>query len=301
MIEPNQPDLEDATMNTYRFTLLLCCALLVPAAGAIELEHQASRDLVDFVTRAAELVAKSGARACEAFKQEGGEWLEGERYVFVLDRQGNAICHPNPSLEGRNLTEVRDPDGKPIMRLILRQLSRGASDGWVHYLWPRPGTSVLTWKSTYVREATTPDGAARVVASGAYGLEVEKAFVVDRVLEAAELVESDGREAFEVLRDKAGGFLFFDTYVFVMGMDGVQLVNPAFPDLEGKSSLDIVDENGVRPARAMIELLADNDEGWVSYLWPRPGDEKPSRKEAFVKKVTVDGTPLVVGAGIYRD
>ena len=289
-------------MNRFRpMSFLACAALLVLPAAAVELEHQASRDLVDFVTRAAGLVEKSGARACEAFKQEGGEWLEGERYVFVLDMQGNAICHPNPSLEGRNLTEVRDPDGKPIMKLILRQLSRGAGDGWVHYLWPRPGETVLGWKSTYVREAVAPDGTAMVVASGAYGLEVEKAFVVDRVAEAAELLESEGRKALEVLRDKAGGFLFFDTYVFVMGMDGVQLVNPAFPDLEGKSSLEIVDDDGVRPARAMIDLLSTEEEGWVSYRWPRPGDERPTRKEAFVRKVSVDGQAMVVGAGVYRD
>ncbi len=289
-------------MNRLRvISLLACCALLAPAAGAAELEHQASRDLVDFVTRAAELVGKSGVHACDAFKQKGSEWLAGERYVFVLDMKGNAICHPNPSLEGRNLTEVRDPDGKPIMKLILRQLERGASDGWVHYLWPRPGKSMLTWKSTYVREATTPEGVAMVIGSGAYNLEVEKAFVIDRVDEAASLLESQGPAAFEVLRDKAGGFLFFDTYVFVMGMDGVQLVNPAFPDLEGKSSLDIVDTDGVRPAREMIDLLGRQDEGWVHYLWPRPGDEKPSRKEAYVRKVSVDGEPMVVGAGIYRD
>ena len=289
-------------MNGFRLTsLLTCVALLALPAGALDLEHQASRDLVDFVTRAAERVAESGAGACEAFKRDGGEWREGERYVFVLDMQGNAICHPSPSLEGRNLSEVRDPDGKPIMKLILRQLERGASDGWVHYLWPRPGTSVLTWKSTYVREATAPDGTAMVVAGGAYNLEVEKAFVVDRVAEAAELLESEGRSAFGVLRDKSGGFRFLDTYVFVMGMDGVQHVNPAFPDLEGQSSLDIVDDDGVRPARAMIDLLADRGEGWVSYLWPRPGDKKPTRKQAFVRKVTVDGEAMVVGAGVYRE
>ncbi len=274
-----------------------------PAGGPTghgELEHQATRDLVDFVTRAASRVSGEGAAACEAFKQPGGEWQAGERYVFVLDMKGQAICHPNQSLEGRDLSELRDPDGKPIMQLILRQLERGASDGWVHYLWPRPGKTVLTWKSTYVREAITPDGSAMVVGAGAYGLKMEKAFIVDRVTEAAELIEAQGKAAFDLLRDKAGGFRFYDAYVFVMSTEGTMLVNPPSPDLEGTSVLEVEDENGVRPGEEMLEVLAETDEGWVSYLWPRPGDKRASPKEAFVKKVKAGGEELVVGAGVYH-
>ncbi len=263
------------------------------------LEYQATRDLVDLVTRAGALVGEQGAAACDAFKQKGGEWLTEERYVFVLDMAGLAICHPNSSLEGRNLSDLRDPDGKPIMQLILRQLERGASEGWVHYLWPRPGKTILTWKSTYVREASAPDGTAMVVGAGAYGLKLEKAFVVDRVIEAAELIEEQGETAFDQLRDKAGGFRFYDAYVFVMSSDGVMLVNPASPELEGTSVLEVEDESGVRPGQEMLKVLARTDEGWVSYLWPRPGDKRASRKEAFVRKVRAGGRELVVGAGIY--
>ncbi len=281
------------------FPTLAALALFLPQASAFELEHQESRDLVDLVTRAANLVTEKGAAACEAFNAEGGEWRRGEIYVFVLDMKGTAICHPNRSLQGRDLSEVRDPDGKPIMKLMLRQIERGASDGWVHYLWPRPGKPVLTWKSTYVREAASPDGTAMVVGAGAYNLEMERAFVVDRVTEAAELIEADGKKAFDVLRDKAGGFVFLDAYVFVMAMDGTELVNAGFPDMEGGNILEYVDTDGVRPARVMIDLLARQDEGWVKYLWPKPGDKKPSRKEAYVRKVKLGDQHVVVGAGVY--
>ncbi len=289
--------------HLYRVLSVVVIALLAVGAGGAELEHQASRDLVAFVAGAADLVSKKGAVvACEAFSEQGGEWLAGERYVFVLDMAGTAICHPSqPILQGRNLSEVRDPDGKPIMKLILRQLERGGEDGWVHYLWPRPGESVLGWKSTYVRRASGPDGTAMIVASGAYNLTLEKAFAVDRVEEAAELIERDGRAAFDVLRDKAGGFLFYDAYVFVMSTKGVMLVNPPQTELEGTETLEIADPQGVRPGQLMLELLSTESEGWVSYHWPRPGDLKPTRKETFVKKVTMGDEEMVVGAGIYLD
>lgn len=292
-----------------RAILAVVCLLAVPgfpargqAAGdAAELEHQSTRDLVDLVKRAAEAVARQGAAACPAFKEKGGEWLADQRYVFVLDMKGKAICHPNPSLEGRDLSDLRDPDGKPVMKLILEQLERGATDGWVHYLWPRPGKTVLTWKSTYVREATTPDGTAMVVAGGAHGLTLEKAFIVERVQAAAELISAEGQAAFDTLRDKAGGFRFYDAYVFVMSKAGVMLVNPPSPDLEGTSVLEVEDENGVRPGQEMLRLLSQTDSGWVTYLWPRPGDRRASRKQAFVTRVEAGGEELVVGAGIYLD
>ncbi len=287
------------TMKHFRYLTFALLALVILPASAMELEHQASRDLVDFVTRAADLIGKQGAAACEQFKQEGGEWLDGERYVFVLDLAGKAVCHPDPSLEGRNLNELRDPDGKPIVKLMLRQLERRAGEGWVHYLWPRPGNTVLSWKSTYVRAADAPDGAEMVVGAGAHNMKMEKAFVVDRVAEAVELIEGDGKAAFEVLRDKAAGFLFYDAYVFVMSTDGLMLVNPPSPELEGTSVLEVEDENGVRPGQEMLAVLKQKDEGWVSYMWPRPGDDRASRKEAFVRMVKASGEVFIVGAGVY--
>ncbi len=281
--------------------------LALPAAGSPaggqtehgELEHEATRDLVAFVSRAAELVGQQGIGACDAFKQKGGEWLGDERYVFMLDMAGLGLCHPNASLEGRDLSDLRDPDGRLIMKLILRQLERGAGDGWVHYLWPRPGKTMLTWKTTYVREAAAPDGTAMVVAAGAYNLKMEKAFVVDRVTEAAELIESRGEAAFDVLRDKASGFRFYDAYVFVMSSEGKMLVNPGSPELEGTSVLEVADENGVRPGVEMLKVVTAQEEGWVSYRWPRPGDRRATPKQTFVTRVKVGSDQLVVGAGVY--
>ncbi len=269
----------------------------------VELEHAESRRLVDFVTRAAALFAERGPEACAEFKRRDGEWRRGDAYVFVIDTEGEAVCHPaKPDLEGRNLLEIRDPDGKPVVQLFLRQLVRGSGAGWVHYLWPRPGETVLGWKSTFVRRASVA-GNDYIVGSGAYDLEMERAFVVDRVEEAVEILAADGRSAFDVLRDKAGGFLFLDAYVFVMDAGGVMRVNPAFPEMEGQPALDIEDQEGVSPGREMLKLLENRDQGWVSYYWPRPAGSrgKAAKKETFVKKVTVGDDLLVVGAGVYLD
>ncbi len=290
-------------MRSRTFAAFLGLAALAAGLSAVEFEHAESRRLVDLVTRAAAFLAERGSAACDAFKRQGGEWRRGDAYVFVIDTAGEAVCHPaKPDLEGRNILEIRDPDGKPVVQLFLRQLARGSGEGWVHYLWPRPGGTVLGWKSTYVRRASAA-GVDYIVGSGAYDLEMERAFVVDRVEEAVELLAAEGRAAFDVLRDKAGGFLFLDAYVFVMDAGGVMRVNPAFPEMEGQPALDIEDQEGTSPGREMLQLLETRDQGWVSYYWPRPDGSraKAAKKEAFVKKVTVGDDLLVVGAGVYLD
>ncbi len=290
-------------MRSRTFAAFLGLLTLAAGLSAVELEHAESRRLVDSVTRAAELFGQRGPEACAEFKREGGEWRRGDAYIFVIDMEGQTVCHPaKPDLEGRNILEIRDPDGKPVVRLFLRQLAGGSEEGWVHYLWPRPGETVLGWKSTYVRR-TSAAGSDYIVGSGVYDLEMEKAFVVDRVGEAVELLAAEGRSAFDVLRDKAGGFLFLDAYVFVMDAGGVMLVNPAFPEMEGQPALDIEDQEGTSPGREMLKLLESREEGWVSYYWPRPDGTraKAAQKEAFVKKVRLGEDVLVVGAGVYLD
>jgi hypothetical protein len=48
-----------------------------------------------------------------------------------------------------------------------------------------------------------------------------------------------GSRAFEELWNKKGSFYFMDTYVFVDTPEGVELVNPAQPYLEGKNIAEL--------------------------------------------------------------
>ena len=279
---------------------------LAPAAFAegYPPEHAETRALISLVDAAAALVAEKGPEgACTAFHEQGSRWLHDETYVFILDLEGLALCHPGrPSLEGKGQIDLRDPHGRPIVRNFIRDL--GQSDtGWEHYLWPRPGGgNNFFWKTSYVRRAVGPDGVASIVGSGGYQMPMERIYVVDQVDDAAALLERDGEAAFEALRDKAGGFRFYDSYVFVMATSGVHLVNAGFPEHEGKNLLDLADENGKVIGREMLAVLANADSGWVDYMWPRPGDDPASRKSSYVRKATLpDGRTVIVGAGLYLD
>lgn len=286
--------------------LALALAAALPAAAADHPpEHAETRQLMALVSDAAALIAEQGTEAaCKQFHQEGSRWFQGDVYVFVNDLEGRSLCHPaKPSLEGKGLLDLRDPHGKPIVESFNREVADDG-EGWVHYLWPPPGGGMnFFWKTSYVRRAATPDGGEVVVGSGLYRMPMERMFVVEQVDDAAELILEKGEEAFAELRDKASGFRFYDSYVFVMdAASGVHLVNAGFPEREGTVMIDYADENGKLVGREMLALLETADAGWVDYVWPRPGERRARQKSAYVRKVALpDGRMLVVGAGIYVD
>ncbi len=278
--------------------------LVAGPAGAHEPEFEQTRQLIALVEGAADLIAEKGvAAACDAFRREGTPWLDGDTYVFVLDLDGKAICHPvKPSLEGKSLLELRDPHGKPIVQSFLRELEGGKPDGWVHYLWPRPDSALnFFWKTAYIRRATSPEGPEYVVGSGLYQMKMERFFVVEQVNDAADLIARHGEEAFATLRDKGSGFRFYDAYIFVLDRAGNVLVNVGFPEREGRNDLELADPTGKKIIREMLALLERQESGWVDYLWPRPGDTATARKSSFVRRLDLDGRMLMVGAGVYFD
>jgi len=266
-------------------------------------EHKETKELIALVEDAGNLIAERGVHdACAHFHQEESRWLDAEHYVFIIDLEGKAICHPTrPQLEGRTVMELRDPNGKPIIRNFLREIEGGDEDGWVHYQWPRPAGGTFYWKTSYVRRVEAPDGETYVVGSGLYQMRMERFFVVEQVDDAADLIETLGELAFDTLRDEARGYRFYDAYVFVMDAEGVQHVNAGFPENEGQNLLDLRDPDGKVIGREILALLENHDSGWIDYLWPRPGDTRPVRKSAYVRKANVDGRMMVVGAGMYPD
>lgn len=282
--------------------LLFAAAPLAGPARANDypLEHRETLDLVQLVKDAGELVSQGTEAACAAFHERGSRWFHDDVYVFVIDLEGRAVCHPaQTALEGRILREMRDPDGKPVVRNFLDLLADGREAGWVHYLWPRPGWTSMEWKSTYVRRVQDAEGHTLIVGSGLYQIPMERRFVVDKVNEAAALIARDGHDAFAQLRDPASGFRFLDTYVFVLNREGVELVNAGFPELEGQNLLDLRDARGTPIVRQMLELVKDKEAAWFEYLWPRPGDARPAEKSSYLRRVFVGDEMLVVGAGVY--
>lgn len=266
-------------------------------------EYPESRTVVRVVEAAADLVRQKGESAFIEFEQKDSRWREGEAYVFVLDPEGNMLVHPDAALKGKNQSDLQDINGKPIIRGLIEAATAlpDRPEGWYHYQWPVPGGLLPRWKSSYVRKVEAPSGRTYVVGSGVYNDRMERAFVVDAVVRAVGEIERCGRAAFASVCDPTGPYLAKDAYIWVNDLDGVELVNPAFRSLEGRSLLDMQDANGKYVYRDMIRLIQTHGDGWVDYVWPKPGESVPSQKSAYVHGAKLGNQLVLVGCGIYLD
>ncbi|MEA3332366.1 MAG: cache domain-containing protein [Pseudomonadota bacterium] len=118
---------------------------------------------------------------------------------------------------------------------------------------------------------------------------------------AAAMVTAQGADTtFKAINDKSGPFVWKNSYVFSLNSENGQiLAHPMKPGLVGKNLMALKDVNGTM---IFVELLkaaqSASGEGWVNYIWPKPGEKKPSKKVTYVYKVP--GKNIAFGAGVYE-
>ena len=122
------------------------------------------------------------------------------------------------------------------------------------------------------------------------------------VTKAAALIEKDGQTtAFSEFKKKDSEWLHGDTYLYAYDLKGNVLLNAAFPQREGTNIAGQKDAKGKPFQDEILRIAATGGSGWVSYMFPKPGRTEPSEKWAYVKKVTIDGTPGLVASGFYPE
>jgi methyl-accepting chemotaxis protein len=86
-------------------------------------------------------------------------------YLWINDMQPKMIMHPTqPQLDGTDLTEYKDPNGKRLFVECVR-VCKEKGGGTVDYVWQKPGAARLVPKISYV-EVYEPWG--WIVGTGAY-------------------------------------------------------------------------------------------------------------------------------------
>ena len=75
------------------------------------------------------------------------------------------VYPPDPSGEGKNMTDLVDSTGKPIGQLFIKTALNGS--GWVEYMWPKPGEKTPSLKITYIKRAQYQNQ-TYLVGSGVY-------------------------------------------------------------------------------------------------------------------------------------
>jgi signal transduction histidine kinase len=124
--------------------------------------------------------------------------------------------------------------------------------------------------------------------------------IMKKIKEAVALVEKDGKKSFSQFKGKNSPFIFSGTYIWIHKLDsGVMLMHPVKPMMVGQKLIGLKDGNGKRFFVEMNQVVRAQGEGWVEYVWPKPGETKRSNKISYVHKAMCDGEEVVLGCGIY--
>ncbi|MEI6683943.1 MAG: cache domain-containing protein [Bacteroidota bacterium] len=282
------------------FVLWFSCGSLVSAQQG-KYRYAETNRIVDMVNDAAALIRQSGEAAFATLIKRDSRWSSNQSYIFVIDIQGRCYVHQDTSLVGKSIYDVKDPNGKPFVQWFIRKALGPSQSGWTHYRWVKQGDTLPSWRTTFTHLVNAPSGKIYIVGAGSYNLKMEKAFVVEALDDAVILVRQMGVKAFPLLRDKGSEFVFKDTYVFVVDSSYKVLVNPAFPGEEGQNVYDLKDVNGKYFFRELFQVAGEKGSGWVDYVWPKPGEARPSPKSTYVRKIVVKGSTYLVGSGIYPE
>jgi methyl-accepting chemotaxis protein len=72
-------------------------------------------------------------------------------------------------------------------------------------------------------------------------------------------------------------------YFWINDLKPVMIMHPFKPELDGKDLTDFKDPNGKHLFVEFVKVCRDKGAGFVDYLWPKPGFDKPVPKVSYVK------------------
>ena len=126
-------------------------ALLLSCTSALAAEPTA-KDAIAMAERGAAMVkAKGKDEVMKRITAKDPEFVQGSLYIDMRDvKTGIVLAHPyNPSIVGKDLTDVPDANGKKYRREII-ELAAAKGKGWVDYQYKNPTTGKIEPKTTYI-------------------------------------------------------------------------------------------------------------------------------------------------------
>ncbi len=202
-------------------------------------------------------------------------------YFWLQDTNANIIMHPiKPSLDGKNLINLQDPDGKFLFK-EFDEIATSKGAGFVEYKWPKPGSDKPVSKLSYVKLFKPWNW---IIGGGIYLESIEKE-MQKKALKTISAIRYGKNK---------------DGYIFIFDSKGTCVLYSVKPKLVGKNMYDLKDKKGNYIIRDLIAAAnSSRDGGFFHYFWPKPGSDIPLAKLSFARKLK--GWDWNIGTGIYTN
>ena len=129
---------------------LLCLAL---AGGSVSAAVEPTeKDAIAMAERGAAFMKAHGKEEMmKKITAKDPDFVQGSLYVDMRDiKTGIVLAHPiNPSIVGKDWTDVPDANGKKYRREII-ELAQKQGKGWVDYQYKNPTSGKIEPKTTYI-------------------------------------------------------------------------------------------------------------------------------------------------------
>ncbi|GMG92903.1 methyl-accepting chemotaxis protein [Cupriavidus metallidurans] len=120
-----------------------------------ELTLQQVTDTANSVVAEYEAMARAGKLSTEEAQKQALDRVRvmrfgGDGYFTVMRSDAIVLMHAiKPELDGKNMSEMKDPNGVYLFRDIAR-IGKTAGKGFLEYAWPKPGAEAPQPKLSYV-------------------------------------------------------------------------------------------------------------------------------------------------------
>ena len=257
--------------------LLLLCFSQVHAETTQDEDAQAAKALLE---KALAYYKTNGDKALAVFSRQG-EFIDQDRYVFVIDTKGVLLASGGPSsaLIGRDVNEVLGPDLSQSFKDALK-VPEDQGIQQADYRWQNWNDGKVERKHVYYQRVGD-----RILAVGYYlpRATPEQARALRNKAVNALLKDEPG--TLKAINSLQGGFLQDDLYVFVVDLNtqryvahgtNLRLVNTDFSKIK--------DPDGKPVGEPILKLMAEQDQGEYKYRWKNPVTDKIENKHAYVRK-----------------
>ncbi|MGF6128378.1 cytochrome c [Pseudomonas frederiksbergensis] len=250
----------------------------VQAATAPKDDSQAARALLE---KALAYYHDNGDKAFAAFSRQG-EFVDKDRYVFVVDTKGVMLASGGPSsaLIGRDVSQMLPPDMQKVFKDALK-VPEGNGIQQAEYRWQNWGDGKVERKHVFYQRI-----GQRILAVGYYVPRASAEQAMALLNKAAIDLAKDEKDTLTAINSLKGGYLQDDLYVFVVDLNNqryvahgtnLRLINTDF----GK----VNDPEGKPVGEPILALIGKQDQGEYEYRWKNPVTGKIEDKHAYLKKV----------------
>lgn len=257
--------------------LLLLCASQAHAATAQEQDAQAAKALLE---KALAYYHDNGDKAFAAFSRQG-EFVDKDRYVFVVDTKGVLLASGGPSsaLIGRDVSKVLGPDLRQSFKEALK-IPEGNGIQQAEYRWQNWNDGKVERKHVFYQRI-----GQHILAVGYYlprATPEQAKALRDKAVKDLEKNEAGTLKAINALQ---GGFLQDDLYVFVVDLNtGRYVAHGTDLRLINTDFAKVKDPDGKPVGEPILALMKEQGQGEYEYRWKNPVTGKVEDKHAYLRK-----------------